>query len=188
MSRTGLIVDLEEDLGLNKVASENDQRTFASVCHAELMRFELGFLNKLDEDFLVLPPSGIPTRMARREELLSLGSRSDRNPGLCATGFFFHAEGIAAKISMICHVARTRSDNVSDPELTIICQGRYACDVEDVNADFLTMMAAMAKSGICSKARYDVLMCTVEPIVDMCATTPSQINTGSKKELALKSH
>ena len=43
--------------------------------------------------------------------------------------------GIAVKISMICHVARTHCDDVLDFVLTIICQGRYACDVHDVNAD-----------------------------------------------------
>ena len=73
---TRLIVDLEEDLGLSKLASENDQRTFVSSCHLELIRSELGFLGKLDGDFLV-PHPGIPTRMARRDERLSLGSRSD---------------------------------------------------------------------------------------------------------------
>ena len=79
---------LEEDLFSN-LATENDQRTFAWFCHLELIRYELGFLEELDEDFLV-PHPGIPMRMARRDERLSLGSRSDRNPGLCATGFFPH--------------------------------------------------------------------------------------------------
>ena len=51
----------------------------------------------------------VPMRMVRCDELLSLGSRSDRKPGLYATGFFFHTGGIAAKISMICHVARSAS-------------------------------------------------------------------------------
>ena len=74
-------------------------------------------------------------RMARRDKLLSLGSRFDRNPGLYSTGFFPHTGGIAVKISMICHVARTHCDDVLDFVLTIICQGRYACDVHDVNAD-----------------------------------------------------
>ena len=120
--------------------------------HLELIRFELGFLGVLDAEFLV-PPPGIPMRMVRCDELLSLGSRSDRKPGLYATGFFFHTGGIAAKISMICHVARTHSDDVLGLVLTITCQDRYACDVKDVNADFLTIMAALVKSGICSKAR-----------------------------------
>ena len=100
---TALMVDLEEDSDLSKLASENDQRTSVSFCHLELIRFELGFLEKLDDDFLV-PHPGFPTRMARCDERLSLGSRSDRNPGLCATGFFSHTGGIAAKISIICHV------------------------------------------------------------------------------------
>ena len=78
---------MEEDLGLSELASENDQRTFAWFWHLELIRYELGFLGNLDEELLV-PPPGIPMRMARRDERLSLGSRSDRNPGLCATGFF----------------------------------------------------------------------------------------------------
>ena len=92
-------------------------------------------------------------RMARRDKLLSLGSRFDRNPGLCATGFFTHTGGIAAKISHIYHVACTHVDDVLDLVLTITCQARYGCDVKDVNADFLTMMAALVKTGICSKAR-----------------------------------
>ena len=45
------------------------------------------------------------------------------------------------------------SAHVLDLELIIVCQDRYACDVKDVNADFLTIMAALVKSGICSKAR-----------------------------------
>ena len=44
-------------------------------------------------------------------------------------------------------------DDVLDLVLTITCQARYGCDVKDVNADFPTMMAALAKTGICSKAR-----------------------------------
>ena len=52
---------MEEDLGLSQLASKNDQRTFASFCHLELIRFELGFLGKLDGDFLV-PHPGIPAR------------------------------------------------------------------------------------------------------------------------------
>ena len=84
---TGLLVTLEEDLGLSNLATKNDQRTFASFCHLELIRYELGFPDMLEEDFLVLHP-GIPMRMARCDERFSLGSRSDRNPGLCATGLF----------------------------------------------------------------------------------------------------
>ena len=53
---TGLIVSLEEeDLGLSKLASENDQRASVSFCHLELIRFELGFLGELNDNFLVLP-------------------------------------------------------------------------------------------------------------------------------------
>ena len=100
---TGLLAELEEDHGLSNLATKNDQRTCASFCHLELIRYELGFLGKLEEDFLV-PHPGIPMRMARCDERLSLGSRSDRNPGLCATGFFPHTGGIAAKIFNICHV------------------------------------------------------------------------------------
>ena len=129
---------MEEDLGLCNLASENDQRTSVSFCHLELIRFELGFLGKLDDDFLV-PHPGFPMRMARCDERFSLGSRSDRNPGLCATGFFSLTGGIAAKIFNICHVARTHADNAFELVLTTICQDRYACDVTDVNADFLTM-------------------------------------------------
>ena len=149
---TGLLQTLAEDLGLSNLASKNDQRTFASFCHCKLIRSELGFLHKLDEELLV-PQPGIPMRMARRDERFSLGSRSDRNPGLCATGFFSLTGGIAAKIFNICHVARTHADNAFELVLTTICQDRYACDLTDVNADFLTMMAALVKSGICSKAR-----------------------------------
>ena len=149
---TGLLAELEEDHGLSNLATKNDQRTCASFCHLELIRYELGFLGKLEEDFLV-PHPGIPMRMARCDERLSLGSRSDRNPGLCATGFFPHTGGIAAKIFTICHVTRTHADDALDLVLTTICQDRYTCDVTDVNADFLTMMAALVKSGICSKAR-----------------------------------
>ena len=149
---TGLLVTLEEDLGLSNLATKNDQRTCASFCHLELIRYELGFPDMLEEDFLVSHP-GIPMRMARCDERFSLGSRSDRNPGLCATGFFPHTGGIAAKIFNICHVTRTHADDALDLVLTTICQDRYTCDVTDVNADFLTMMAALVKSGICSKAR-----------------------------------
>ena len=151
-AQAGLLVDLEEDLGLSELAPENDQRTSVFLLRLELIRVELGFLGALDEEFLV-PPPGIPMRMARCDELLSLGSRSDRKPGPYATGFFSHTGGIAAKISTICHVARTHSDDVLGLVLTITCQDRYACDVKDVNADFLTIMAALVKSGICSKAR-----------------------------------
>ena len=77
---TGLLAELEEDHGLSNLATKNDQRTCASFCHLELIRYELGFLGKLEEDFLV-PHPGIPMRMARCDERLSLGSRSDRNPG-----------------------------------------------------------------------------------------------------------
>ena len=94
---TLLPLTLEEDLGLSNLATKNDQRTFAWFCHLELIRYELGFLGNLDEELLV-PPPGIPMRMARRDERRSLGSRSDRNPGLCATGFFPYTGGIAAKI------------------------------------------------------------------------------------------
>ena len=143
-AQAGLLVDLEEDLGLSELAPENDQRTSVFLLHLELIRFELGFLGVLDAAFLV-PPPGIPMRMVRCDELLSLGSRSDRKPGLYATGFFFHTGGIAAKISMIGHAARTHSDDVLGLVLTITCQDRYACDVKDVNADFLTIMAALVK-------------------------------------------
>ena len=83
---------MEEDLGLCNLASENDQRTSVSFCHLELIRFELGFLGELSDDFLV-PPPGIPMRMARCDERLSLGSRSDRNPGSSATGSYFRWGG-----------------------------------------------------------------------------------------------
>ena len=37
---------------------------------------------------------------------------------------------------------------------TIICQEMsYACDVQGVNADLITIMAALVKSRICSKAK-----------------------------------
>ena len=99
-AQAGLIVDLEEDLGLSELAPENDQRASVFFCHLELIRCELGFLGELDEEFLV-PPPGIPTRMARRDLHLSLGRCWDRNPGLCATGFFSHTGGIATKISRV---------------------------------------------------------------------------------------
>ena len=97
---TGLLATLEEDLGLSNLATKNDQRTCASFCHLELIRYELGFPDMLEEDFLVSHP-GIPMRMARCDERFSLGSRSDRNPGLCATGFSLHTGGIATTISNI---------------------------------------------------------------------------------------
>ena len=50
---TLLPLTLEEDLGLSNLATKNDQRTSVSFCHLELIRFELGFLGKLDDDFLV---------------------------------------------------------------------------------------------------------------------------------------
>ena len=56
----GLIVSLEEDLGLSNLASENDQRTSVSFCHLELIRFELGFLEKLDD--VSRPPRDLPER------------------------------------------------------------------------------------------------------------------------------
>ena len=59
------VVDLEEDLGLNKLKPEHDQRKSASFCHFELIRFELGFLEEIDDAFLVPPLPGIPMRMAR---------------------------------------------------------------------------------------------------------------------------
>ena len=108
---TGLLVTLEEDLGLSNLATKNDQRTFAWFCRLELIRYELGFLGKLEEDFLV-PHPGTQMRMASCDELLSLGSRSDRNPGLCATGFFPHTGGIAAKIFNI-HMSHARTLTMS---------------------------------------------------------------------------
>ena len=71
---TLLPLTLEEDLGLSNLATKNDQRTFAWFCHLELIRYEVGFLGKLDEELLV-PPPGIPMRMVRREQRLSLGGR-----------------------------------------------------------------------------------------------------------------
>ena len=147
MSRdTGLLVDLEEDLGISNLATKNDQRTCASFCHLELIRYEVGFLGKLDEELLV-PPPGFPMRMARREQRPSLGGRWDRNPGLCATGFFPLYGGNRCQNFQHSHVTRTHVDDVLDLVLTTICQNRYACDLTDVNADFLTMMAALVKSG-----------------------------------------
>ena len=56
-TQEGLIVDLEEDLGfLNALKPEHDQRKSVSFCHVELIRFELGFLGVLDEEFLVPSP------------------------------------------------------------------------------------------------------------------------------------
>ena len=51
---TLLPLTLEEDLGLSNLATKNDQRTCASFCHLELIRYELGFLGKLDEELLHL--------------------------------------------------------------------------------------------------------------------------------------
>ena len=93
-----LVVDLEEDLGLNKLKPEHDQRKSVFFRHLELIRFDLGFLAELDEEFLV-PLPFIPMRMmVRCEELPSLGGRSNRKPGNCAAGFLLHLEGIAAQI------------------------------------------------------------------------------------------
>ena len=37
-------------------------------------------------------------------------------------------------------------------------QNRFGCDkVEGVSADFLSLMAGLVKSGVCSKAKYDTL-------------------------------
>ena len=58
-AQAGLLVDLEEDLGLSELAPKNDQRTSVFFLHHELIRFELGFLGVLDAEFLV-PPPGIP--------------------------------------------------------------------------------------------------------------------------------
>ena len=49
-AQAGLLVDLEEDLGLSELAPENDQRTSVFLLHLELIRFELGFLGVLDAD------------------------------------------------------------------------------------------------------------------------------------------
>ena len=65
-----LVVDLEEDVGLNKLKPEHDQRKSVFFRHLELIRFELGFLGELDEDFLV-PPPAFPMRMVRCDELPS---------------------------------------------------------------------------------------------------------------------
>ena len=57
MSQGNLMpITLEEDLGLSNLATKNDQRTCATFCHLELIRYELGFLGKLDEEFLVPHP------------------------------------------------------------------------------------------------------------------------------------
>ena len=58
-AQAGLLVDLEEDLGLSELAPENDQRTSVFLLHLGLIRFELGFLGVLDEEFLV-PPAWHP--------------------------------------------------------------------------------------------------------------------------------
>ena len=108
---TLLPLTLEEDLGLSNLATKNDQRTFAWFCHLELIRYELGFLGKLDEELLV-PPPGIPMRMARREQRPSLGGRWDRNPGLCATGFFPLYGGNRCQNFQHSHVTRTHVDDV----------------------------------------------------------------------------
>ena len=47
----GLLVDLEEDLGLSELAPENDQRASVFLLHLELIRFELGFLGVLDAQY-----------------------------------------------------------------------------------------------------------------------------------------
>ena len=38
----------------------------------------------------------------------------------------------------------------------LLAQESYACDVEGVDADFLLLMAGVVKSGVCSKARYEL--------------------------------
>ena len=107
-AQAGLLVDLEEDLGLSELAPENDQRASVFFLHLELIRFELGFLGVLDAGFLV-PPPGIPMRMVRCDELLSLGSRSDRKPGLYATGFSFQTGGISAVAPTHCQHPHARA-------------------------------------------------------------------------------
>ena len=47
-AQAGLLVDLEEDLGLSELAPENDQRTSVFLLHLALIRVELGFLGALD--------------------------------------------------------------------------------------------------------------------------------------------
>ena len=49
-AQAGLLVDLEEDLGLSELAPENDQRTSVFLLRLELIRFELGFLGVLDAE------------------------------------------------------------------------------------------------------------------------------------------
>ena len=71
-------------------------------------------------------------RMARREQRPSLGGRWDRNPGLCATGFFPLYGGNRCQNFLYSHVTRTHVDDVLDFVLTTICQDRYTCDVTDV--------------------------------------------------------
>ena len=66
---TGLLAVLEEDLGLSNLATKNDQRTCASLCHLELIRYELGFPDMLEEDFLVSHP-GIPMRTTNRQRYM----------------------------------------------------------------------------------------------------------------------
>ena len=53
-----LVGESEEDLGLNKLKPEHDQRKSVFSRHLELIRFELGFLGELDAESLVPPPAG----------------------------------------------------------------------------------------------------------------------------------
>ena len=91
--------------------------------------------------------------MARRDELRSLECRSDRNPGRARRAFPSYGGNRCQNFYDLLCCTRMHSTHVLDLELIIVCQDRYACDVKDVKADFLTIMAALVKSGICSKAR-----------------------------------
>ena len=78
-------------------------------------------------------------------------------------------EGCSCRRCDLPFFARTHCDDLLDIVLTITCQDRYACDVKDVNADFLTIMAALVKTGICSKAKYALsCACTNQSLICAC--------------------
>ena len=77
---------------------------------------------------------------------------------LRTVGLFFHHGGIAAKIQKDLHVAFFFIHTIISHDIHSCFQNRFGCDkVEGVSADFLSLMAGLVKSGVCSKAKYDTL-------------------------------
>ena len=112
-----------------------------------LIRSELGFLGELDDAFLV-PLAGIP-----------FAHGPSIPPPLPRGVLVFVIRAFVRRAfppfqGNRCQNLRPRLRRTSCEFSYLRSQGRYACDVEGVTADFLLVMAGLVKTGVCSKARF----------------------------------